>query len=132
MAKFKIRREDARYFLPPFEWYNRDIARWTKDMKLQLINFSGGTLSHADYTYPAMGDRYRSSDVIYRSIIDYEARDPNGLNGFILLVHIGTDPGRTDKFYNMLDELIRDLKAKGYTFVGIDELLDKAEDRARR
>ena len=45
------------------------------------------------------------------------------MNGFILLIHIGTDPGRTDKFYYLLPELISELKGKGYRFVRIDELL---------
>ena len=64
---------------------------------------------------------YRSSEAIYRSILSYEAE--NGLNGFILLLHIGTDPKRTDKFYNRLDDLMHELKQKSYIFVRIYELL---------
>ena len=70
-----------------------------------------------------MGDQYVSSESIYRSIIEYERKDPNGLNGFILLTHIGTDPRRTDKFYNKLDQLMADLKGKNYRFVKITDLL---------
>jgi len=66
---------------------------------------------------------YKSSREIYDRILAYEEKDPNGLNGFILLIHIGADPERTDKFYLMLEELIRDLKAKGYALVRLDELL---------
>ncbi|MNL87529.1 hypothetical protein D3C87_2167250 [compost metagenome] len=58
-----------------------------------------------------------------RSILSYEQKDKNGLNGFILLVHIGTDPRRKDKFYKKLPELIAGLKNKGYEFVKIDQLL---------
>ena len=64
---------------------------------------------------------YRSSEAIHRSILSYEAE--KGLNGFILLLHIGTDPKRTDKFYNRLDDLMRELMQKKYIFVRIDELL---------
>jgi peptidoglycan/xylan/chitin deacetylase (PgdA/CDA1 family) len=67
---------------------------------------------------------YRSSEEIYESIINYEHQDRNGLNGFILLVHIGTDERRTDKFYWKLDSLIDELKGKGYSFVRIDQLLE--------
>jgi peptidoglycan/xylan/chitin deacetylase (PgdA/CDA1 family) len=123
MARFGIKKRDAPYFLPPYEWYNASIARWTKEENLQLINFTPGTLSTADYTYPEMGNRYRPSAEIYQSILDREAKDRNGLNGFILLVHIGTDPRRTDKFYHRLDNLLGVLKAKGYRFTRIDELL---------
>ena len=123
MASFGIREAEARWFLPPYEWYNAEVVRWTTALGMQLINFSPGTRSAADYTYPEMGDRYVSSDAIYRSILDREKTDPNGLNGFILLIHIGADPRRTDKFYYKLDRLITDLKARGYCFVTVDELL---------
>lgn len=124
MLGFGIHSKDAPYYIPPYEWYNRQIVRWSSDLGLQLVNFSPGTRSTADYTYPEMGKSYRSSDEIYDSIFQYEMSDPHGLNGFILLVHIGTDPRRTDKFYNKLDELLIALKAKHYTFVPLNKLLD--------
>lgn len=124
MAEFGISKQDAPYFLPPYEWYNSQIADWTKEADFQLINFSPGTRSNADYTYPEMGDRYLSSEAIYQSIIDYEQKDEHGLNGFILLIHLGTDARRTDKFYHRLDKLLTALKRKGYSFVRIDELLE--------
>jgi peptidoglycan/xylan/chitin deacetylase (PgdA/CDA1 family) len=121
MSKFGIRKEDAPYFLPPYEWYNADIAKWTIEMDLTLINFSSGTRSNADYTYPEMESRYVGTEEIYQSILNYEKR--YGMNGFILLVHVGTDPRRTDKLYNRLGNLIDVLKAKGYSFARVDELL---------
>jgi peptidoglycan/xylan/chitin deacetylase (PgdA/CDA1 family) len=71
-----------------------------------------------------MGDKYVDSNTILRSIMNYEQESATGMNGFILLVHIGTDPRRTDKFYFHLPELIKDLKNCGYQFVRIDELLN--------
>jgi endoglucanase len=122
LKHFGVGKASAHFFLPPYEWYNDSIASWTKEMGLQLINYSPGTLSHADYTMPDEKN-YRSSEVIDKSIIDYEQKHALGLNGFILLIHIGTDAKRTDKFYNRLPELIRYLKSKGYRLVRIDELL---------
>ena len=123
MEKFGIRMDSAKYFLPPYEWYNQQIADWTSQMDLQLINFTSGTRSNADYTYPELGKSYRSSEEIYKSILDYDKSKPDGLNGFILLLHIGTDPRRTDKFYDRLPELIKYLKNSGYELVKINELL---------
>lgn len=123
MAGFGIRPEDAPWFLPPYEWYNAEIARWTRDLGLRLVNFSPGTRSAADYTYPEMGDRYWSSDEIYDSILRYEETGLHGLNGFILLIHIGTDPRRTDKFYHKLDTLLKELSGRGYRLCTITELL---------
>ena len=121
MKKFGITKSDAPFFLPPFEWYNREIAGWTAAENLQLINFTSGTLSNADYTTPEMKN-YRSSEDILQSVWQYESHQPSGLNGFMLLLHFGTDPKRTDKLYRRLPELIQFLKAKGYELVSVDQL----------
>jgi peptidoglycan/xylan/chitin deacetylase (PgdA/CDA1 family) len=122
MAAFDITREKAPYFIPPFEWYNEEVASWAEELGFVLINFTPGTNSNADYTTPDLPN-YKSSASIYQSIIDYEKSDPHGLNGFILLIHVGTHPDRTDKFYTRLDELLTELQEKGYDFVRVDELL---------
>jgi peptidoglycan/xylan/chitin deacetylase (PgdA/CDA1 family) len=124
MEKFGIAKESAPYFIPPYEWYNETIAGWAEELGLILFNFTPGTSSSADYTTPDMAN-YRSSEEIYKSIIDYEKSDPRGLNGFILLIHIGTHPDRKDKFYRRLDELLEYLQKEGYGLVRIDDLLLK-------
>ncbi|HET8754107.1 MAG TPA: hypothetical protein VFM59_07070, partial [Salinimicrobium sp.] len=122
MKRFGIKKEDAFYFLPPYEWYNDTIARWTEMEDLQLINFSRGTISHADYTTP-QDSNYRTNESIYNSILKFERESKSGLNGFLLLMHIGVAPERTEKFYSELQNLIHYLKEKGYTFKTVDELL---------
>lgn len=127
IKKLGIAKKAARLFIPPYEWYNDTIAAWTKEMGLQLINFTPGTRTPADYTWPGMAG-YRGSEEIYQSVIDREALSPSGLNGFILLVHTGTDPRRTDKFYHYLPRLVSELKAKGYQFQKVDELTGADEN----
>lgn len=121
MATFGIDKKEAYFFMPPYEWYNRQISKWTAEMELVLINYSPGTRSNADYTTPDMGDRYIGSKEIYHSILSFESESSNGLNGFILLIHIGTAPGRTDKFYFHLGDLIGELKNRGYQFKMLTE-----------
>ncbi|RQO78596.1 cellulase [Pedobacter sp. KBW01] len=120
MEAFGITKQAATYFLPPYEWYNQVISNWTNEQGLQLVNFTPGTRSNADYTYPQMGKNYKTSTEIYQSITTFDETKPNGLNGFILLLHIGTDARRTDKFYSRLPELIGYLKNKGYKLDRID------------
>ncbi|MDF1576290.1 MAG: polysaccharide deacetylase family protein [Bacteroidales bacterium] len=126
MKLFGISREAAPYFLPPYEWYNDSIALWTRDLGLQLINHSPGTLSHADYTVPGTPS-YRGSQEIFRSILEYENSSLTGLNGFILLFHVGTVPERRDKFYLYLENLLKELKFRGYRFKRIDTLLEQSK-----
>ncbi len=121
MEKFGIRREEAPYFLPPYEWYNEKIASWCAEVGVTLVNYTRGTLSHADYTFPGGEGRYVPSDSIFQSILTQERTAPDGLRGFLLLTHIGTDPRRTDKFYDRLDRLVALLSEKGYTFRRLGE-----------
>lgn len=122
MRPFGIDRKNVPFFMPPYEWYNREIADWTEAMGYRIVNFTPGTRSNADYTTDD-DKNYISSEAILTRIKEYEAKDPNGLNGFILLTHIGSGPKRTDKFHNRVDEMITWLTSKGYQPVKIDELL---------
>lgn len=122
MERFGISRDRAPFFIPPYEWYNSDIARWSRELGLVLFDFTPGTSSNADYTTFDMPS-YLSSETIYGRILDYETLDPRGLNGFLLLIHIGTDPARTDKFYLRLADLIDELRRRGYAFARVDDLL---------
>ncbi|QDH81542.1 polysaccharide deacetylase family protein [Echinicola soli] len=121
MAKWGIEKADTRYFLPPYEWYNEKISQWTRGFGLQLINFTPGTRSNADYTDPSMAN-YVSSEEIIHSILDYEAKAD--LNGFLLLLHIGAGPERKDKFHEKLPELIEALQTENYRFTTVDQLLN--------
>lgn len=121
---YKVLREfgitDAPYFIPPYEHYNATISSWARQIGLQVINYTPGTLTNGDYTTPEM-KRYFSSKEILGRIWEYERTDPNGLNGHIMLIHFGTDPARTDKFYDKLPGLIRELRRKGYSFTPLKD-----------
>jgi peptidoglycan/xylan/chitin deacetylase (PgdA/CDA1 family) len=117
MKKFGITTTQSPLFLPPYEWHNEEISAWTKELGLTLINFTPGTLSNADYTTPDMGKKYKSSEEIINRVWEYEQSNPNGLNGFFLLFHIGAHPNREDKLYFHLDDLLSKLKNRRYNFV---------------
>lgn len=122
MEKFGIQKADALYYLPPYEWYNSKISGWCRELGLTLINFTPGTSSNQDWTITEMGERYFSNDFIFDKILSYEESSTCGLNGFILLIHFGTDPRREEKFYNCLGDLITELKRRGYNFRRLDNI----------
>lgn len=113
---------DHEYFLPPYEWYNDSIAQWTQALGMQLINFTPGTFSTSDYTWPGLKN-YRNNETIFKSIKDAVTMKETGLNGFLLLFHVGVDPRRKEPFYRRLTDLIAYLTAKGYVFKTVNELL---------
>jgi peptidoglycan/xylan/chitin deacetylase (PgdA/CDA1 family) len=120
MRQAGLRVKEPLIFLPAFEYYNKQISDWSRALGITLVNFTPGTTSNADYTTPDM-KQYLSSDKIADNILTYETK--HTLNGFILLMHIGTDARRTDKLYDKLDGLIAKLTAKGYAFVSVDEMI---------
>jgi peptidoglycan/xylan/chitin deacetylase (PgdA/CDA1 family) len=101
------------HFMPPYEWYNRNVVDIARELNQITVNFSPGTRSNADYTTPDMPN-YAASDKILESMYTYEKL--HGMNGFHLLIHPGTSPLRKDKLYLHLDTIINTLKNKGYQF----------------
>ncbi|MGE3240782.1 MAG: glycoside hydrolase family 9 protein [Pirellulales bacterium] len=107
-------------FIPPYEWYNREQAAWCKELGVKLINFTPGSGSNRDYA--PEGDRaFVSSTRLRDDILAYEQRDEHGLNGFILLLHVGAQ--REDLFHTQLGSLCDELRDRGYEFVRVDRLL---------
>ena len=120
-----IRNRPVQFFIPPFEWWNDSIAKWSSEQDCQLINFTPHIRTNADYTYPEMGQQYISTQRILQLIDEFEKNDPAGLNGAIILIHAGTDPRRKDKLYSKLPVLIHKWKQQGYQLVTVDKLLTK-------
>ncbi len=120
IERFGVSRSAMPFFIPPYENYNEEIAHWSRALDLRLINYTPGTRSNADYTENGASN-YVSSQAILDSI---EAREKQGgLNGYLLLFHLGVGPRRTDKMADHLGELLDYLRAKGYRFERVDELL---------
>ncbi|MGE9310419.1 glycoside hydrolase family 9 protein [Niabella sp. CJ426] len=99
------------WYLPPYEWYNKETVRWCNERGLQVINFTPGTGTNADYTWPELFN-YRSSESLQEKLFEREREQ--GLNGHFVLIHLGTDPRRRDKLYDHLSKLINRLKELGY------------------
>lgn len=95
---------------------------------LSIIAPTPGTLSGMDNTQEGQTN-FVSSQAIFDSILQRERKDPNGLNGFILMFHLGSGLGRTDKFHPRFGELLAVLASRGYSFVRVDELFEPKEDQ---
>lgn len=129
MEKFGIQKKQAPFFLPAHEWYNDSISQWSKEVGLNTVSFTPGSLSNTDASIPEMREKYFSTTEIFNKIKQVEANE--GLNGHILLFHIGADKKRQDKFYNRLSSLLIELSRSGYNFVDLykaTDLVDKEID----
>ena len=63
----------------------------------------------------------RLSAPLRDDILAYEQRDEHGLNGFVLLLHVGAN--REDLFHTQLGPLCDELRNRGYEFLRVDHLL---------
>lgn len=108
------------YFIPPYEWFNADQVRWAGEMGLTLFNFTPGSGSNRDWI-PEGERAFVSSEAIRTGILAYEQKHPHGLNGFLLLLHLGAK--RQDKMHAQLETLIEALSNRGYAFARVDEML---------
>jgi peptidoglycan/xylan/chitin deacetylase (PgdA/CDA1 family) len=123
LESFGVAPDSVRYFLPPYEHYTEEIAAWTKQGGRTLINMTPGTRSNTDYMTDA-DPRFVTAAEIVNSILSAERKDPDGLNGYLLLMHLGAGPGRTrDHLHDELGRLLDELSRRGYRFARVDELL---------
>lgn len=113
LQKWGVSKEQTKFYLPPYEWYNKENVDAIENFGMEVINFSSGLRTAADYTTPDMKNYMSSQELIDQL---YLVEKEKTLNGAIILIHPGTVPERTDKLYNRLQEIIVYLKDKGYMF----------------
>lgn len=119
LSEFGINPNNARWFLPPYEYYNEESVAALKSEGMIVVNLTPGTATAADYTYPEMPN-YRTSQALINALLNYETKE--GLDGAIILIHPGVVQERPDPLYLRLGEIIKVLKKKGYTFGSFNDL----------
>lgn len=113
LAKFGIAADDASWYLPPYEHYNAESVAALESIGMRVINYTPGTATPADYTYPGMNG-YKTADSLIDALYRFEQK--SNLNGAIILIHPGVVSERPDPLFLRLKEMIKYLKKKGYSF----------------
>jgi endoglucanase len=116
------------FFIPPYEHYNSDQVEWSRKLGATLFNFTPGTGSNRDYARED-DPHFVPARTIYDDVLNYEKESPHGLNGFVLLIHLGS--GRKDPFHPLVGPLCDELTKRGYTFVRIDHLLSPSATKSQ-
>ncbi|MDZ4727108.1 MAG: polysaccharide deacetylase family protein [Leptospira sp.] len=70
---------------------------------------------------------YKTSGETLEYLDAWESVDKNGMNGAIILMHLG-GPRKFDKLIYILPEFVRRMQKKGYKFVTLSEVLNNEAD----
>lgn len=100
----------------PLDFYDYITKRY-----IRVKNIKTGKYTRVKNPY------YFSSTETLTRLKEWERADINGLNGAILIGHLGTSR-KTDKIINILPEYISYFQNKGYHFVLISELINNKKD----
>ncbi|MCZ8155082.1 MAG: polysaccharide deacetylase family protein [Leptospira sp.] len=83
--------------------------------------------SHAGKKEVVKNPYYKTGQETLDYLDAWETSDPNGMNGAIILMHLG-GPRKFDKLMNILPEFVTKMQKKGYHFVTLTEVLNDTAD----
>ena len=112
LRKAGIEYKDAPVYIPPYEYYNKEISAWAKNMGIQVINYDPWYHEQCRLHHSGHGTEVPEQQIHLRQ--DYgggkERRSERTLDADTLR---NGRPAATDKFYNgYLDKMIKTLNEK--------------------
>ncbi len=115
------------FWRAPFGEHNLQIRRWAAELGYAQVGWTfgnGESLDTMDWVADTSASYYHTAEEIMQNILQFEKKDPNGLNGGIILMHLDTQR-RNDHPHEMLPALIDTLHQKGYEFVNISNMFNR-------
>jgi len=112
----------------PFGEYNQEICEWALSLGYIHIGWRQGgswrtNLDSNDWVVNESSPAYKTPQEVFDKIVNI-ARTPGGLNGGIILMHLGTErTQRSKQVHTILGKLIDTLRDMGYKPVTVSTLL---------
>ena len=116
----------------PYGEYNREICRWALEAGYLHIGWTKGrtwseNLDSNDWVTDENSPSFKTPDEVFYKIINM-AKKPQGANGGIALMHLGTERKKREmQVHLILGRLIDTLREMGYETVTVSELLYQSE-----
>ncbi len=116
------------FWRAPYGDHNPEIRKWASRLGFVHIGWTQGNSWStgldtndwiADSTFPG----YHSAQEIKNKILNFGKNQETGINGGIILMHLGSQRQIPDRPHLILGEIIRNLEGKGHQFVTISRLL---------
>ncbi len=109
------------YWRAPFGEYNKEILTWAAEAGYLHIRWTNG-FDTFDWVTDASSKLYRTPEEIYNHIMKRETKHPKGLNGVIVLMHLGSHRNN-DHVFEALPQLINNIRERGYQLSSVTSLL---------
>lgn len=111
----------APYWRAPFGEANRDIVSWAEEAGYRHVSWSP-KLDSLDWVADQSSPLYKGPEQILRGILGQADRAPGGVDGGIILMHLGTERAGEDGAHLILEPLIGQLRERGYSFVDVEKV----------
>jgi len=107
------------YWRAPFGEYNGTILRWGADAGWRHVYWSPH-MDTLDWVANPTDPLFRTPAQILAGLLRQARQGPSGMNGGIVLMHLGTEREGESRADTVLESLVRQLEGDGYGFVPVD------------
>lgn len=116
----------SKYWRAPFGEVTQEQMDWARSKGYIHIGWTRSGRANLD-THDWVSDPnhqlFKSPDQIANRVLNFEKNDPHGLNGAIVLMHLGSERSLKDRAHLALPKLFDHLSKQGYQMVSISSIL---------
>jgi len=119
----------APFWRAPFGEHNAEIRQWAAELGYRHVGWTRGrswqeSMDTMDWVADTTSNAYHPAEEILAHLMKLADGETPGLNGGIILTHLGSHRQDGDHFYTVLPRLISGLREKNYALVKISELAE--------
>jgi peptidoglycan/xylan/chitin deacetylase (PgdA/CDA1 family) len=116
------------FWRAPYGESNRQICRWALEAKWMHVGWGQGrtwrqNLDSNDWIAEQESPGFHAPHEVLEKLLTLADQQPYGINGGIILMHLGTVRTNTDhQVHRILGQLIDGLRARGYRLITVSEM----------
>jgi peptidoglycan/xylan/chitin deacetylase (PgdA/CDA1 family) len=119
----------AAFWRAPFGEHNAEIRQWAAELGYRHIGWTRGrswqeSMDTLDWVSDTSSVAYHTSEEILANLMTMTENENHGINGGIILMHLGSHRQEGDHVYKTLPRLISGLRDKNYELVKVSDLME--------
>jgi peptidoglycan/xylan/chitin deacetylase (PgdA/CDA1 family) len=119
----------APFWRAPYGEHNAEIRQWAAELGYRHVGWTRGrswqeSMDTMDWVADTTSQAYHTSEEILAHLMNLANEETHGINGGIILTHLGSHRQDGDHFYTVLPRLISGLREKNYALVKVSELAE--------